>query len=182
MLIFCLLFQSCSATLSNWERSPEDPDRLARYSHAQKQRYYKHYGIHTLKRGDSDAIALSTYADPNIFYKLDSFMPLLNQKVSDTRWYLDKVERLENFDNMLWGGYLLGTLFYVITEVIVSGPPSERNSQRYNFFNIVGISGLVGLSLSSQSIKNQQNKALKTLKEKYNRQLLKELDLTYSYP
>ncbi len=184
LLIFCLLLQSCAVSLSNWNRTPEDPERFFHYTQLQKENYYQQYGIADIVRS-GDEFGFSTFATPDRYYYLNSFMPELTRKVSDARWHLDRVERLENFDTSLWLGFWLSSALYVAAETLAGAfdwTTPEGRQQRATVAVAIGAPALVGVSLSSFNLEQRQKAALDQLKDKYNRQLRKELGLAYSYP
>ena len=205
LCLLCLQFQGCAATVYRWQDLPAEDTALSRYSAKEKREYYKKFAIDHMSAdvalGTSvKANRLSTLADPDKEYSLESFSPVLFGRVPDAQEHLDKVEDV----NQIYQGvlvavdvvYLLYTLYYLVDagqylvevgqNVTRANPPDAEQAEEF-FLNRVLIPYLVSTVLgflgkeTARIVSNDAVEAeYKQLQGKYNRSLQRSLGLNVS--
>ncbi|MGE3727805.1 MAG: hypothetical protein AB7I41_19760, partial [Candidatus Sericytochromatia bacterium] len=98
-LLLCLHLQGCVWTVYNWREIP-DPDNIEQYqSKAEKLEHYQKYAIQDLKFKSSFfmayQMAFSTVAQPQTYYDLNSYAPVIYQLTPETEPLFTQAQNMQ---------------------------------------------------------------------------------------
>ena len=191
-LLLCLHLQGCVWTLYNWREIP-DPDTIEQYqSKAEKLEHYQKYAIQDLKFKDSWMMAyqmgFSTVAQPQTYYDLNSYAPIIHQLAPETESYFAEAQNMQFYREIsIFSSLILECLVALplafltaVAQVAAKENPSpelNQTSSNLTTATVITLSAALALLGLDYYLLFQQEAQYAKIKETYNTALRKQLEL-----
>ncbi|MBT9544404.1 MAG: hypothetical protein IV090_03365 [Candidatus Sericytochromatia bacterium] len=184
-LLLCLHLQGCVWTVYNWREIP-DPDTIEQYqSKAEKLEHYQKYAIQDLKFKSTfilfDQMAFSTLFQPQTYYDLNSYAPVIYQLAPETETHFAQAQNLQLYREIVnMGGLILAFVFCFQEMLSLASSNATQDSeikQKSFDSSLWMFGGIVALLGADIYLINQEQAQYAKIKETYNAALRKQLEL-----